>query len=132
MRYMLIMNGTRDAFTQYLSWPRKVLEANAAFMRAFTDKLRQSGELVCTFGLAAPSQAKLVTAGQDGIPLTDGVFPETKEFLAGFWVVDVESADRAYRIAAEASTAPGEGGGSLPDKFWIEVREVLGGQKEVG
>ncbi len=131
MKFMLIMNGTRDAFAQYITWPKKVLEANAAFMQGFTRKLREAGELLSTYGLAAPTQAKLVTAGPDGKPITDGVFPESKEFLAGFWLVDVDSAERAYQIAADASKAPGIGGGALPDRLWIEVREVLGSHQDV-
>lgn len=131
MKYMLMMNGTRGGFAQYMKWPKKVLEANAAFMQAFTQKLRDAGELVSTYGLASPTQAKLVTAGEDGKPITDGVFPESKEFLAGFWLVDAESPERAYEIAAEASRAPGSGGGDLPDKLWIEVREVLGSRKDL-
>jgi hypothetical protein len=132
MKYMLIMSSTRDGFAQYMSWPAKALEANAAFMRSFTQKLRESGELVSTYGLASPTQAKRVTAGKDGKPVTDGVFPESKEFLAGFWLVDVESPERAYEIAAEASTAPGGSvGGELPDPFWIEVRQVIGNRKEL-
>lgn len=66
-----------------------------------------NGELLSAQGLAGPDQANLVKAGPDGEPVTDGVFPESKEFLAGFWLVDVETAERAYRIAAEASMAPG-------------------------
>ena len=60
-------------------------------------------------------------ARTDG-PITDGVFPESKEFLAGFWIVEVPSAARAYEIAAEASAAPGPGGAPL--NMPIEVREV--------
>ena len=55
--------------------------------------------------------------------IMDGVFPETKEFLAGFWIVDVETTQRAYELAAEASTAPGPGG--RPLNMAIEVRQVL-------
>ena len=65
--------------------------------------------------------------GADGRPVTDGVFPESKEFLAGFWIVEVPEAERAYAIAAEASTAPGVG----PKPFAIEVREVLGSHKDL-
>ena len=131
MRFMLIMNTPRDGYAQYMSWPKKILEANAAFMMEFTQKLSDAGELVATEGLASPLQAKLVRAGKDGRPITDGVFPESKEFLAGYWIVDVDSPERAYEIAAEASTAPGIGGGALPDEFWIEVREVMRGRQEI-
>jgi hypothetical protein len=55
--------------------------------------------------------------------VTDGPFAEAKEFLAGYWIVDVETTDRAYQIAAQASAAPGKGG--APMNMPIEVREVM-------
>jgi hypothetical protein len=134
MKYMLLMNTPRDGYTQYLSWPRKILEANMAFMGAMARKLTASGELVSTQGLAAPTEAKLVRAGKNGKPITDGVFPESKEFLAGYWLVDVETRERAYEIAAEVSTAPGAPvkgpDGEIIEHFWIEVREVMSGARE--
>jgi hypothetical protein len=75
--------------------------------------------------LSFPDQAKLVRAGKDGTPITDGIFPEGKEFLAGFWIVNVESPERAYAIAARASAAPGPGGAPL--NMPIEVRPVPSG-----
>ena len=63
MKYMLIMNTPRDGYTQYMKWPKKLLEANAAFMQAFTKKLKDAGELVAAGGLGSPDQAKLVRAG---------------------------------------------------------------------
>ena len=123
MKYMLIMNSPRDGYTQYMSWPKKILEANAAFMGSFTKKLMDAGELVSTVGLASPEQARRVRAGKDGRPITDGVFPESKEFLAGYWIIDVDSAEEAYRIAARASAAPGPGG--VPLNMPIEVRQVM-------
>jgi hypothetical protein len=136
MKYMLIMNSPRDGYTQFMKWPKKILEANAAFMQSFTGKMAAAGELVLTQGLAAPDQAKRVRAGADGRPVTDGVFPESKEFLAGWWIVDVDSPERAYQLAAEASTAPGGtviGADGKPlDHFWIEVRQVMGGREEIG
>ncbi len=64
-------------------------------MRGFAKRLGETGELVSAEGLSGPEQAKLVRAGKDGQPITDGVFPEAKEFLAGYWIVDVESTERA-------------------------------------
>ena len=125
MKYMLMMNTPRDGYAKYMSWPKQLIAANTDFMRAFAGKLAASGELVSAMGLASPVQAKLVRAGGDGKPVTDGVFPETKEFLAGFWIVDVETPERAYVIAAEASDAPGPGG--KPLKLAIEVRQVMSG-----
>lgn len=130
MKYMLIMNSPRDGYDQYMKWPKKDLEANIAFMQAFARKLAAAGELVDTVGLASPQQAKRVRAGTDSRPITDGVFPEAKEYLAGYWLVDVDSAERAYEIAAEASTAPGPGIAGQ-DHFWIEVREVMGSHEDI-
>jgi hypothetical protein len=135
MKYMLIMNSPRDGYDQYMKWPKKILEANAAFMQSFTQKLTAAGELVSTVGLASPQQARLVRAGDNGKPITDGVFAESKEYLAGYWIVDVENEARALQIAAEASTAPGasvaRADGSTIDHFWIEVRQVLGGREDM-
>ena len=63
--------------------------------------------------------------GANGEPVTDGIFPETKEFLVGYWIIDVDSAERAYAVAAEASMAPGPGG--VPLHLPIEVRQVMSG-----
>src|SRR6185312_5640260 len=100
------------------------LKAHVGFMKQLNRDLAASGELVEAQGLAAPGQAKIVRAGRGGEPeVTDGPFAESKEFLAGFWIVDVESAARAYAIAGRVSTAPGPGGKSL--NIPVEVREVM-------
>jgi hypothetical protein len=97
-------------------------------MRAFSKELKDAGVFVATEGLAFPDQAKVVRAGQDSEPITDGVFPESKEFLAGYWIIDVEGPEEAYKIAARLSAAPGSGTmrGSMP----IEVRQVMSGAPE--
>lgn len=123
MKFMLMMNTPGGGPYQVAQWARADLQAHIGFMKDFAKKLQSNGELLSAQGLAGPDQAKLVKAGPDGEPITDGVFPETKEFLAGFWLIDVESAARAYKIAAEASMAPGPGG--KPLHLNIEVREVM-------
>jgi hypothetical protein len=123
MKFMLMMNTPSGGPYQIASWPPKDIKAHIAFMMSFAGKLRGKGELVAAEGLSGPDRAKLVRAGKDGQPVTDGVFPETKEFLAGYWIVDVENPERAYAIAAEASAAPGPGGAPL--NMAIEVREVM-------
>jgi hypothetical protein len=130
MKYILMMNGTKANFAEYAKWSKKDMEANVAFMRAFSKQLKDEGVYVATEGLGWPDQARLVRAGKDGAPITDGVFPESKEFLAGYWIVDVESPEQAYQIAARASAAPGPGGaaGNMP----IEVRPVLGSHSDLG
>jgi hypothetical protein len=80
-----------------------------------------TGEFVATQGLAQPSEARLVRGEKNGMPVTDGIFPESKEFLLGYWIVDVASAERAYAIAGKISAAPGPGG--VPTNMPIEVRQ---------
>ena len=123
MKYMLMMNTPGGGPYQIARWPRQDIEAHIAFMKDFAKALRESGELVAAEGLAGPDQAKRVRAGSDGKPITDGVFPEAKEFLAGYWIVDVDRPERAYEIAARASVAPGPGG--KPLNMAIELREVM-------
>ena len=124
MKYMLMMNTPGGPY-RIAGWSKADFERHIAFMKGFAKKLGSSGELVGAEGLAGPDQAKRVRADKDGTPITDGVFPESKEFLAGYWIVDVDSPERAYQIAAEASAAPGPGGAPL--NMAIEVRQVMSG-----
>jgi hypothetical protein len=130
MKYILMMNGKKSDFEGYQRWSKEDLQANVTFMRAFSKELKDLGVFVSTEGLGWPSEAKLVKAGKNGEPITDGVFPESKEFLAGYWIIDVESPDQAYKIAARASQAPGPGG--KPANMPIEVRPVLSGHADLG
>ena len=125
MKYMLMMNTPSGGPYQIANWPQQDIKAHIAFMIGFAKKLGESGELVGAEGLSGPDQAKRVRAGKDGKPITDGVFPESKEFLAGWWIVDMESKQRAYELAATISAAPGIGG--VPLNMAIEVREVMVG-----
>jgi hypothetical protein len=128
VKYMLMMHAPRGTGDyQISSWAPEDLEAHLRFMHRIDKELAESGEKVAGEGLAAPGQAKIVRAGKIGAPVvTDGPFPETKEFLAGYWIVDVDRPERAYEIAAKASAAPGPGGKPLNIPF--EVRQVLTGQ----
>jgi hypothetical protein len=125
MKYILMMNTMKAGRGVFPGWPEKDTQAHIAFMLSFNKELREAGELVSAEGLSFPDQAKLVRAGKDGTPITDGVFPESKEFLAGYWIVDVDTPERAYAIAARASAAPGPGG--VPLNMPIEVRPVMSG-----
>lgn len=127
MKYMLLMNGTKADFEWYTKWEKKDFEAHIAFMHTFNKELIDSGAFVAAEGLAFPNEAKLVRAGRDGEPITDGIFPESKEFLAGYWIVDVASPEEAYRLAAKVSAAPGcKERGNQP----LEVRQVMSGPPE--
>ena len=124
MKYMMLMNAPRGTGDyQVNQWSPEDFKAHIGFMHQFNQELMASGEWVDAQGLAAPGEAKLVRAGKDGAPVTDGPFPESKEFLAGYWTVDVDSEERALEIAAKASAAPGKGG--VPIQQPIEVRQVM-------
>jgi hypothetical protein len=125
MKFMLMMNAPRgDGDWAVMNWPPEDLQAHIGFMKKLVEELKNAGELVAAEGLASPGQARLVRAGKGGKPeVTDGPFAEAKEFLAGYWIVDVESPEQAYAIAARASVAPGKGGAPL--NMAIEVREVM-------
>src|SRR5262245_26476456 len=124
MKFMLMMNApSTTGDWQVANWAPDEVKAMVGFMKRLNKELSEAGELVSAEGLATPGQAKLVRAGKDGIPITDGIFPESKEFLAGFWIIDVDTPARAYAIAARASAAPGPGG--KPLNMAIEVREVM-------
>jgi len=125
MKYMLMMHAPKEGWTNagIGTWPKEAIHAHIAFMIGLNKRLKASGEFVDAQGLAGPEEAKVVRARKDGTPDTDGPFAEAKEFLAGFWVVEVDSTQRAYEIAAEASTAPGKDG--TPLNMPIEVRQVM-------
>lgn len=125
MKYMLMMHVPRGTGEYQISdWSPDDFKAHIDFMHRLNQDLTEAGELVGAEGLAAPGRAKVVRAGKKGVPaVTDGPFPETKEFLAGYWIVDVDKPERAYEIAARASSAPGPGG--IPLVIPIEVREVM-------
>ena len=125
MKYMLLMNNMSlgTTYAGVSGWQQADVAGHTDYLKKLTEALRESGELVSTEGLALPKEAKLVRAGKGGAPVIDGVFPETKEFLAGYWIVDVPSPERAYAIAAQASMAPGPGG--TPIHMPIEVRRVM-------
>jgi hypothetical protein len=125
MKYILMMNTMKagQEGEGIMSWPKQDIGAHIQHMVKLNKDLADSGELVSAEGLSFPDQAKRVKAANDGTPITDGVFPESKEFLAGYWIVDVPIPERAYAIAARASAAPGRGG--VPLNMWIEVRPVM-------
>jgi hypothetical protein len=127
MKFMLMMHAPRGTGDYQLSaWKPEEFRAHIQFMRDLNAGLREAGELASAEGLAPPGQARIVRSRGEGAPeVTDGPFAEAKEFLVGYWIVDVESAERAYAIAGKASTAPGPGG--KPLGIAIEVRQVMSG-----
>jgi len=92
MKYILMMNAPRAGWEGLLKWPKEDLRAHMDFMKTFTKGLADAGKLAGAEGLDVPAQAKMVRSGKNGRPVTDGVFAETKEFLAGYWIVDCRDA----------------------------------------
>ena len=128
MKFMLMMNCPKTGYDSFGSWAKADIQAHIQFMMDFNQQLKASGNLVSAEGLASPHEAKLVRAGKNGEPVLDGPFAETKEYLAGYWIVQVATPEEAYGIAARASAAPGPGG--LPFNMPIEVRQVMAGPPE--
>jgi hypothetical protein len=126
MRYMLLQSyGAAGADCPPISeWAADDIRAHIEFQHVLNAELLERGELIDAQGLAGPEQAKFVTSDGISAPvITDGPFPEAKELLAGYRIVDVESAERAIEIAARISAAPGADGAPIGQA--IEVRAVL-------
>ena len=126
MKYILMMQFPLSSWkTQRLDlWSKQDQQRHFDFLKHFNQELMDAGEFVRTEGLGGPEQMKIVRAAKGGSPaITDGPFPESKEVLAGYWAIDVETPERAYELAARASAAPGVGG--KPLDMPIEVHPVM-------
>ncbi len=122
MKFMVQMNVKKGPY-QMEGWSQEDVKLMVGFMDELNADLKKAGKLVAAEGLVSPEEARLVTANDDGSPsVTDGPFAESKEFIAGFWIIEVKSADEAYRMAARVSACPGPGG--KPLNMPVEVRQV--------
>ena len=104
-------------------WTPEEVDAHIAFMGHVADTLRESGEFVDAQALS-PEGTFVRFDGEGRPPVTDGPFAETKDLIAGWMIIDVDSWDRAVELAGELSAAPGAGG--KPIHEWLEVRPFLG------
>ncbi len=126
MRFMLLQSyGEVESDCPPMSeWTPEDIKAHIDFQRALNDELAERGELVDAQGLAGPDQAKFVVSDGVNAPVvTDGPYPESKELLAGYRLIDVETLERAIELAARSSASPGPNG--VPIRQRIEVRQVL-------
>ena len=103
-------------------WTPEEISAHVQYMQDFADRLQNTGEFVDAQALA-PEGLWVRYDGEGRPPVTDGPFAETKDLIAGWMVIDVESVERAHEAAAFLSSAPGPGG--EPINEWIEVRPFL-------
>lgn len=119
MKYLVMVQGSQadyeamrgNASAGNPAWSEKDVQAMFAFMGAVNDDLAESGELIDAQGLVEPAKTRCVTAGEDGRPvITDGPYGETKELLAGYWVLECESLERVTEIAARVTQCPAPAG----------------------
>lgn len=121
MKFMVQMNVKGGGY-QMEGWSPEDIKRMVGYMDQLNAGLKAAGQMVAE-GLVAPNQARLVTAKEDGsLSVTDGPFAESKEFIAGFWIIDVKDADEAHKFAGKVSACPGPGG--KPLNFPVEVRQV--------
>jgi hypothetical protein len=126
VKYMILMQSNTKEWESFGTWSQDDIKRMVDHMDQLNQELVSSGELVDAQGLGGPRFAKIVTAQPSGPPIvSDGPFAEAKEFLAGYWVVDVATPERAIEIAARASACPGPGG--APDNSPVEVHPVQDG-----
>jgi hypothetical protein len=127
MKYLLLKHyrgGPAPAveFAPMDQWTPQEVDDHVQFMQDFAARLEESGEFVDAQALA-PEGAFVRYDGEGRSPVTDGPFAETKDLIAGWMVIDVESWDRAVELAGQLSAAPGPGG--TPIYEWLEVRPFL-------
>jgi hypothetical protein len=115
MKYLVMVQGTQadyeamqgKASTHSPAWSEQELQAMYAYMTAINDDLSETGEMIDGQGLVEPAQIRLVTLGDDGkAVITDGPYSETKELLAGYWVLDCASLERVTEIAERVARCP--------------------------
>jgi hypothetical protein len=126
MRFMLLQDygGVESDCPAMVHWTPEEIKAHIDFQNALNAELLDRGELVDAQGLAGPERAKTVVSDGVSAPvITDGPYPESKELLAGYRMVDVDTVGRALEIAAQVSAAPGANGAPIRQR--IEVREVM-------
>ena len=126
MRFMLLQNygGVESDCAPMYEWTPEEVKAHIAFQQTLNQRLAELGELIDAQGLAGPDDARFVVSDGASAPLvTDGPFPESKELLAGYRVVEVDTPERAVEIAAQVSAAPGQGGAPIRQR--IEVRQIM-------
>ncbi|WP_298560715.1 YciI family protein [Streptomyces luteogriseus] len=137
MKYLVMVQGTQadyeamrgKASANSPAWSEEELQTMFAYMGAINDDLSESGELVDGQGLAEPAQARHVTLGDDGkAVITDGPYGETKELLAGYWVLECENLERVTEIADRVARCPQPAG--APD-YPVVIRPIMDGSGDI-
>lgn len=128
MKYMIILSGSQQHYDSMAgkdvdlpTWTPEQLDAMYTFMNELNQDLEARGELVDGQGLAEPALTRRVELKDGETVVTDGPYAESKEVLAGYWIVDVDGIDRATEIAAHVLTCPAPEGAVEPP---IDIRLV--------
>ena len=137
MKYMILLSGSQrdyDAMTGNPpagepGWTSADYAALGAFMESFSRELAEAGELVETRGLTAPVHARRIRVGQGAPVVTDGPYAESEEVLAGYWIVECASIDRAIQLAARLTEAPGPA--HVRDRGYVDLRPVAESRDEL-
>jgi hypothetical protein len=130
MKYMILTFASQQNYEEMVgrpsaepAWTAEDFAAVGAFMQAFNQELLDSGELVETRGLSAPVHTRRIGL-REGIPVvTDGPYAEAEEVLAGYWVLECESFDRATEIAARLAACPGPE--HIRTRAFADVRPIV-------
>ncbi|GGW87560.1 YciI family protein [Streptomyces lomondensis] len=137
MKYLVMVQGAQadyDAMRGRASahspvWSEDELKAMFSYMGAINDDLSETGELVDAQGLAEPAQTRHVTLGDDGkAVITDGPYSETKELLAGYWVLECESLERVTEIAERVARCPQPAGAP---EYPVVIRPIMDGSGDI-
>ncbi|MFJ9031505.1 YciI family protein [Streptomyces sp. NPDC102274] len=136
MKYLVMVQSAQadyDAMAGKASdhspaWSEKDLRAMFSYMQELNNDLAESGEIVDGNGLAEPAATRLVGLGEDGRPvITDGPYGETKELLAGYWVLDCESLERVTEIAERVLRSPAPEGSPIYPVVIRPIPDMGGG-----
>ncbi|WP_171112000.1 MULTISPECIES: YciI family protein [unclassified Streptomyces] len=138
MKYLVMVQGTQadyeamrgNASEHSPAWSEQDVQAMYAYMSAINDDLAETGELVDGQGLAEPARTRLVGLDADGKPvITDGPYSETKELLAGYWVLDCASLERVTEIAERVARCPQPAG---TPEYPVVIRPIMEGVGDIG
>lgn len=126
VKYLMFKHyrGPKTGLVADGQWTPEEWNAHLAYMKAYSERLRSSGEFVANIALT--EDGEWIRAGREsGSPEVEEPLPDSKELVAGMTIIDVDNHDRARELASELSAAPGPGGGPLHE--WLELRRVMEG-----
>jgi hypothetical protein len=136
MKYMILTYASQQDYdgmagkdTGKPAWTGEDFAAMGAFMERFNADLAESGELVETRALAAPVLTRRIGSKDGSAVVTDGPYAETQEVLAGYWIVECESFDRATEIASRLDETPAPE--FVRATAYADIRPIVEGREDL-